>query len=281
MRTNPSSERRAASRQGLSAMLFCLGCHGSAPAEVPRFGAPPELPYRSTDALAVGLPASSSVDADSNSSPDPAPSEQETRRGAESLPLSADAAQADDLVFLVPSALPEGATVLHIGDSFAGALGRQLNRELARRGVRGVLDYKTGTYIVTWASKRRLAAPLARYHPDLVLITLGANELDIPRPESRANLVRKLVTALGGRPCVWIAPPLWEGAKADVLRVIEANCAPCAYLDSTRLVPNLERLPDQVHPSNAGRARWARAVMTWLDEHPIGDVEPRWVSLEP
>jgi lysophospholipase L1-like esterase len=187
----------------------------------------------------------------------------------------------DDLVFLVPTALPEGATVLQIGDSFAGALAGQLNRELARRGMKGVVEFETGTYIATWASKRRLAAPLARHRPDLVLITLGANELDIARPKSRAKVVRKLVAALGGRPCVWIAPPLWEGAKAEVLHVIEANCAPCAYLDSTKLVPDLERLPDKVHPSSAGRARWAKAVITWLDQHPIGDAAPRWVSLEP
>lgn len=275
------SARWAASRWGLSAMLSCMACHGSAPAEVPRHGAPPELPYRSTDTLAAGLPAPRSLEPSASSNDDRAPAEEAPREAAAPLPPSGDAAQAPDLVFLVPSALPEGATVLHIGDSFAGALGRQLNRELARRGVRGVLEFKTGTYIATWATKRRLAAPLARYRPDLVLVTLGANELDIARPKSRANVVRKLVAALGGRPCVWIAPPLWEGAKADVLHVIEANCAPCAYLDSTRLVPNLERLPDKVHPSNAGRARWARAVMTWLDEHPIGAVEPHWVSLEP
>jgi lysophospholipase L1-like esterase len=211
----------------------------------------------------------------------PASAEQVTPELSDPLPPSEDAAQVDDLVFLVPSAWPKGATVLHIGDSFAGALGGQLNRELARRGVTGVLEFETGTYIATWAARRRLAAPLARHRPSLVLITLGANELDIARPASRADVVRRLVGALEGRPCVWIAPPLWEGAKADVLRVIEANCAPCAYLDSTKLVPNLERLPDKVHPSSAGRARWAKAVITWLDEHPIEGLEPRWVSLEP
>ena len=159
--------------------------------------------------------------------------------------------------------------VPHIGLT-GGTIADALHRELARRGVKGVLEFKTGTYIATWASKRRIAASLARHRPNLVLITLGANELDIAKPQSRVNVVRKLVAALGGRPCVWIAPPLWEGAKADVLRVIEANCAPCAYLDSTKLVPDLERLPDKVHPSTAGRARWAMAVISWLYEHPLG-----------
>jgi lysophospholipase L1-like esterase len=144
----------------------------------------------------------------------------------------------------------------------------------------GILEFKTGTYIATWAAKRKLARYLARYRPDLVLITLGANELDIARPQSRARLIRKLVAGLGGRPCVWIAPPLWEGAKPTLLRVIQDNCAPCAYLDSTELVPDLERLRNNVHPSATGRTRWAKAVMAWLDQHPLGVFEPHWVRLE-
>jgi lysophospholipase L1-like esterase len=197
-------------------------------------------------------------------------------------PLDPDgpAASADDLVFLVPEALPEGMKVLHIGDSFAAVLGRPLNRELARRGVRGFLEYQSGTYIATWASAKPVKRYIRRYDPDLVLITLGANELDVAHPERRARLVRKLVRALGQRPCVWIAPPLWRGAKGEVLRVIDDNCAPCTYLDSTQLVPDLERRKDAIHPSPAGGARWASAVIEWLEEHPRVATERRWVQLE-
>lgn len=187
----------------------------------------------------------------------------------------------EDLVFMVPEALPEGMKVLHIGDSFAAVLGRPLNRELARRGVRGFLEYQAGTYIATWASFKPVRRYIARYKPDLVLITLGANELDVARPGDRARLVRKLVRSLGERPCVWIAPPLWRGAKSRVLRVIEDNCAPCAYLDSTALVPDLERRNDAIHPSPAGGARWASAVIAWLEEHPPVPAEARWVQLGP
>ncbi len=189
-------------------------------------------------------------------------------------------AQEEDLVFWVPTAWPRGATVLHIGDSFAGALGKPLNSELGKRGVRGILKYRTGTYIATWAWNRRVPGYVSRYRPDLVLITLGANELDVARPESRGNAIRRLVQALGQRPCVWIAPPLWEGARGDLLRVIQDNCAPCQYLDSNELVPNLARLGDKIHPTGAARSRWAKAVMSWLELHPIGQLEQSWVSLD-
>lgn len=176
-----------------------------------------------------------------------------------SLPV-ADAAQAH-------GDLPRGTTVLHIGDSFAGALGIELNRELEAAGVRGILKYETATYIPTWAWGKDLERYLSKYHPDLVLITLGANELEIPDPASRAPTIRHLVERLAGRPCVWVAPPLWHGARPALLDVIRASCAPCAYLDSTALVPELPRARDGIHPAMAARKAWATAVIGWLAEH--------------
>ncbi|HEY6559630.1 MAG TPA: SGNH/GDSL hydrolase family protein [Polyangiaceae bacterium] len=162
--------------------------------------------------------------------------------------------------------IPDGTTVLHIGDSFAGALGLALNQELAARNVRSVLRYKTASYIPSWAFSREIPRYLARSNPDLVLITLGANELDIPEPGQRARQVRRLIDQLGGVPCVWIAPPLWPAAreKHALLQIIRESCAPCRYLDSTALVGELPRLRDGIHPSTEGREMWAKAVLDWL-----------------
>jgi lysophospholipase L1-like esterase len=162
--------------------------------------------------------------------------------------------------------LPRGTTVLHIGDSFAGALGLELNRELQERGVRGVLKQQTATYIPTWAGRRELSGYLSKYSPDLILVTLGGNELDIVNPEQRANAIGRLVKRFGDTPCVWIGIPLWEGANPVLMQVIEQHAAPCKFLDSTRLVPDLERGKDRIHPSLPGRKRWAKAVVQWLAE---------------
>ncbi|HEX4335595.1 MAG TPA: SGNH/GDSL hydrolase family protein [Polyangiaceae bacterium] len=163
--------------------------------------------------------------------------------------------------------LPAGTTILQIGDSFAGALGIDLNRELKGQGVHGVLKYETSTYIPTWAGKKDLDEYLSRFHPDLVLITLGANELLIPDPAQRAPTIHRLVGRLGGRACVWVAPPLWHGARPALLQTIRESCAPCVYLDSSALVPDLERMRDHIHPSMQGRKIWAKAVLEWLREH--------------
>jgi lysophospholipase L1-like esterase len=216
----------------------------------------------------------------------PAPPASTASRGTATAPASApsagDAAPASDATPTPPDvegtpiqtepaesggALPAGTTVLQIGDSFAGALGIDLNRELKDAGVRGVLKYQQSTYIPTWASSKDLDGYLQRFHPDLVLITLGANELLIPDPSARVPTIHRLVGRLGGRPCVWIAPPLWQGARPVLLDTIRESCAPCVYLDSSALVPDLQRMRDHIHPSMQARKIWAKAVVGWLREH--------------
>ncbi|HYJ07943.1 MAG TPA: hypothetical protein VEX18_03015, partial [Polyangiaceae bacterium] len=79
--------------------------------------------------------------------------------------------------------LPVGSKVLQVGDSFADALGVELGKRLKAAGVRSSLEFRTPSYVPTWASGPELPKLLARYNPDLVLITLGGNELEIPDPE--------------------------------------------------------------------------------------------------
>ncbi len=161
--------------------------------------------------------------------------------------------------------LPAGTLVYHFGDSFAGALGPPLNHELAKSQVRGILHYETSSYITTWAS-RDIERLVANANPDLVIITLGANEIELTNPAQRAPAIRRLVAQLRGRPCVWIAPPLWE-QDSGLLSVVQDNCAPCAYLDSTAQVTDLPRKKDGIHPSKPGQEAWAKVVAEWLAQH--------------
>ncbi|MCC6216936.1 MAG: SGNH/GDSL hydrolase family protein [Polyangiaceae bacterium] len=170
-----------------------------------------------------------------------------------------------------PPPLPAGTKVLHVGDSFAAALGIELNHALEARGVRGLLRYKTASFIPEWASGNDLPHYMRTHDPDLVIVTLGANETAMKEPGLRAASVRKLVGVLGGRPCVWIATPLW-GADNGLMAVIRANVAPCRFLDSNSArffddatpVRDMPRLPDKIHPTMRARARWAGFVVEWL-----------------
>lgn len=162
-----------------------------------------------------------------------------------------------------PPPLPAGTTVLHIGDSMAGALGIALNEELKKAGVRGVLRFKTASFIPTWAWSQDLPILLARHNPDLILVTLGANEVAIKDPEIRAKTVQKLVQRFEGRPCVWIAPPLWAG-DTGLLPVIQRNAAPCRYMDTNSLIKDMPRVSDKIHPTPGARKEWAKVVVDWL-----------------
>lgn len=178
-----------------------------------------------------------------------------------------------------PAPLPPGTLVLQIGDSFADALGGELARLLRAEGLRSDLEFKTPSYIPTWSYGAELPRHLARYRPDLVLITLGANELEMPNPSERAQAIRHLVSTLGGRPCVWVAPPLWK-PDTGLLRVIQDNVAPCRYLDSNALLHDLPRARDKIHPNARGRKIWAKVVFDWLVQERVGTPEQPW-ALKP
>jgi len=161
-------------------------------------------------------------------------------------------------------ALPEGTTVLHVGDSFAGALGIPLNKRLKEAGVRGVLKYRTASYIVDWAHQPALDTYLSQYHPDLVLITLGANELEIEEPERRIPAIRKIVDKVGDRPCVWVGVPLWSEEHNGLMDIVRDNAAPCRFMDSAALFPDMPRAHDRIHPTMQAREDWAVRVLAWL-----------------
>ena len=161
------------------------------------------------------------------------------------------------------SELPTGTKVLQVGDSFADALGVELGKLLKQAGLRTSLETKTPSYIGDWAFGTLLRKAISDYDPDLVLVTLGANELEIPAPAQRVGPIQRLVKSLGGRPCVWILPPLWK-QDTGLMQVIKDNAGPCQVLDSSTLVPALPRGPDHIHPNTEGRVRWAAAVFEWL-----------------
>jgi lysophospholipase L1-like esterase len=203
-------------------------------------------------------------DAAGNTAESTSPTPKASERANEETPTPAE-----------PPELPRGTLVLHVGDSFAGSLGVPLAKRLKAAGLRSVLEYRTSSYIPTWASSGDLSNYVSRYSPDLVLVTLGANEFELSAPDTRAGAVRRLVKQLEGRPCVWISPPRWK-PDTGILSVIRENSKPCRFLDSDTIVRELARKPDKIHPSDVGREVWADAVFTWLVHERQTGAERPW-----
>jgi hypothetical protein len=178
-----------------------------------------------------------------------------------------------------PPPLPEGTTVLHVGDSMADALGKDLRLELIARGLKAPLKYQEATYIPQWAGfSMGFDQLIAQHDPDLVIITLGGNETAMPDPTERADAVKRLVKKVGDRPCLWIAAPLWPGApNTGILDVIRDNCAPCLYVDTNALVkPPMQVLGDGVHPTLPERKRWAKFMIRFLRHNRTANGDRPW-----
>ena len=164
---------------------------------------------------------------------------------------------------------PVGTKVLHVGDSFAGALGIPLGKLLEEAGVKSILKHKDSSYLTTWAWEPDLEQEIWRYNPDLVVVTLGANELGIADPGQREKTVKKIVSTIGQRPCLWVAIPLWSERHNGLLEVIEKSAAPCVFYDTNREMDtaHMARIHDGIHPTNDARRQWAEAVFGYLMAH--------------
>ena len=161
----------------------------------------------------------------------------------------------------------KGTLVIHVGDSFTEAFFEQnLRPRFAAVGAKYWVKSKTPSYSTEWAGSAVLDQ-LLWSKPQLVLITLGANEIEMPDPKVHAGAVRALAKkASQTGTCVWITPPLWK-KDTGFLQVIHDNCAPCLFFDSDEHVSNVERKPDKIHPNEVGGARWAAAFWEWLEAH--------------
>jgi lysophospholipase L1-like esterase len=161
--------------------------------------------------------------------------------------------------------------VLHVGDSFVHASFQQnLGPRIRSTGSGYVVDAKTATYTTTWANDAGFDGWLAK-RPALVIVTLGANETEMPDATEHAGAVERIARkiASSGAACVWVTPPMWK-RDTGILGIIHDHAAPCLFFDSDAVLGGLaddERQRDHIHPNTRGGARWAGAFWSWLEEH--------------
>lgn len=151
--------------------------------------------------------------------------------------------------------------ILHVGDSMVPLVGNYLRPILQARGDTYSINSVTSSSTLEWGGEKRLLQKaMYKFDPQVILISLGSNELFDPTPERRAASIRQIVTDTRGRPCLWLGPPAWK-KDLGFIQVLKKNLGHCRYLDSTRL--NLPRMADGRHPDWTGGYRWASA--TWKE----------------
>lgn len=213
-----------------------------------------------TEGAAPALDANPARSAAAAGSPTPALSSAEAQGEA-----AAPSAEPSASVAAAPPSIPRGTAVLHVGDSFAvSGFSKALRPRMEALGARYEVRAETSSFTTTWASK--MEKVVADTQPDLVIINLGANEVSNTDPATHAPHVRKIVRAIGGRPCVWVSTPLWR-KDTGINEVIRENSAPCRFFDTDTLVTTpIPRQSDHIHPTEAGGALWANSFWVWLFE---------------
>ena len=162
-----------------------------------------------------------------------------------------------------PPALPsgivieKGTRVFLFGDSMVMAgLGQRLQKLVEDRGGLYFENHWSSSTTKAWSVSERLPNLLFKYKPDVVFITLGSNEVYYVDTNAVKN-VQTIVSKLGGKPCVWIGPPVWKSQKG-IVEIERDNSSPCAFFDSQTVT--LDRQKDGIHPSVKGGRVWADAI---------------------
>jgi hypothetical protein len=246
----------------LVVFLGCIACEGAQGAERERAaGADGKSPSRTSLGATPEAPAASSSTA-------------RAAVTAADVALAADAGTTGPLLLDTPVGPVPAARarrLLHVGDSMVPLVGNYLRPIVQARGGTYDIVSLDSTSTREWGGpKRILQDAMFRYDPEVILISLGSNELFDQAPQSRAESVRQIITDTRGRPCLWISPPAWK-RDFGFLEMLRKNLGHCRYFDSTRL--NLPRMPDGRHPDWTGGYRWASGVWKALggtEEVPTG-----------
>ena len=196
----------------------------------------------------------------------------------------ADSGISDSIIDAALPAPPPPKVVLHLGDSMVGGYGgvtKALEAHFKSLGSKFVRDWQESVSILTFDHETKLQELIAKHSPDLIILTLGANDVFVPYPSSLAGSVRSLARKMsaGGRACFWMAPPIWK-KDTGIVEVIKQNAAPCKVFDASHL--SIARAGDGIHPTNAGGATWADAFCAFYEgTGPATPNEPSAVVASP
>ena len=161
-------------------------------------------------------------------------------------------------------------TILFFGDSMLEGLAPRLAAYCDKSGheLIEVIWYSSST--LCWAQSGRLTELINKYHPNYIMVCLGANELYVPDiKNARKAYVKKLLAEIGNVPYLWIGPPNWD-QDTGINDLLAENLAKgCFYLSAK---DHFERSRDGAHPTRASAHQWMDRVIKWMGTnaaHPI------------
>lgn len=145
-----------------------------------------------------------------------------------------------------PTPTPSPKRVALIGDSYAVGLGPELAKRFADFRYEG----HVGISAAGWINCATCAPWLPSFKPDVVLVSLGANDGPTPNQTDYQSIVRALHGV--GATVEWIMPPAGLANRAAVRDIIGTLGVPVVPATQTPLGP------DGIHP--VSYAPWAAEI---------------------
>jgi hypothetical protein len=151
-------------------------------------------------------------------------------------------------------------TVLLTGDSMSEGIGWTMKEKVQAAGGRLIVQPVYSSTTVQWEAEGKMRQYIEQYHPDIIFIALGSNEIFISDMTSRSKAVREIAAEIGDRPAYWIGPPSWKPDKG-IVHAIEENFRPGHFYNANDLV--VPRRRDGAHPTPDGFKTWTDLIWDW------------------
>lgn len=139
-----------------------------------------------------------------------------------------------------------------------GGLARAIRPKWEGEGAKYIRDVWESGSLRDFARSDRIPTLIKTHHPDLILLTLGANDVYEKDPEILAPFIEKIAKMTNGIDCWWIGPPFWKKEYERMVDTFRKHVAPCQFFDSSGI--EMDRKSDGIHPNEKGGETWADAV---------------------
>jgi hypothetical protein len=169
----------------------------------------------------------------------------------------------DEVYPIVPNW--QSARVLHFGDSHVSAAFKStLADHLRRAGARFKQSCWVGSRSRSWIKSGRLRKLIGSFRPNVVIVTLGTNEMKNRVPERSRSWVRAIIDKIDNNICYWLGPPPLIDDVHGYNDMLKNATEPCRFFDSRTL--NIEPRKDGTFHLTQEEGRvWGERVWRWMN----------------
>ena len=152
--------------------------------------------------------------------------------------------------------------VLMFGDSMTHYLAMSIGKYGTRNNYSVTSVTWVSSSIQKWSKTDKIKKYLDMVQPDFIMISLGANDINLRNFEAKAPEIRKIISQIDDVPYIWIGPPLWK--KDQGLYAMLARTVGEEKLFEIGLDFKMPRARDHIHPTKKGADLWADTLMRWV-----------------